>query len=165
MQLNTKRFFPQTGPRGQVFFAALVWLIGAGMILRLAMIFLAKIDSSLWWIPPIGLTCGLLKAYWLMIPSAAKTITRINEQGKAWVLNSFSLRTYLTIGGMVALGKFLRSFGPIDSLLYQQFLAMFYLTIGIGLFMSAGVFLVVLRKKTAAHKRAKKEQLSEIEIT
>jgi len=158
MKLNTKRFFPQTGPRGQVFFAAVVWLIGAGMILRLAMIFLAKIDSTLWWIHLVGVLFGLLKAYWLMIPSAAKTIKRMNKQGRVWVLNSFSLRTYLTIGGMVALGMLLRSFGPIDNLLYQQFLAVFYLIIGIGLFMSTGVFLVVLRKKTAAHKKAKKKK-------
>jgi hypothetical protein len=158
MQLNTKKFFPQAGPRGQVFFAAVVWLIGAGMILRLAMIFLAKIDSSLWWIPPAGLTFGLLKAYWLMIPSAAKTITRINEQGKTWILNSFSLRTYLTIGGMILLGILLRHVGPVDNLMYQQFLAVLYLTIGIGLFMSDGVFLAVLRKKTAAHKKEKQKK-------
>ena len=158
MPINTKRFFPQAEPRGQVFLAAVVWLIGAGMILRLAMIFLAKIDSSLWWIPPAGLGFGLLKAYWLMIPSAAKSITRINEQGRVWLFNTFSLRTYLIISGMIILGKFLRHFGPVDNLIYQQFLAILYLTIGIGLFMSAGVFLVVLRKKNDAYRRAKKEQ-------
>jgi len=153
--IDTKKFFPQVGPRGQLLFAAIIWLIGAGMILRFAMIYLVQVGSEHWWIPPLGVVLGLIKAYWLMIPSAANSIARMNKQGKTWIFNSFSLRTYLIVGSMITLGVLLRTLGPTDLLGYQMFLAIAYLTIGIGLFMSDGVFLAVLRRKTLLQKDKK----------
>jgi len=156
--IDTSKFFPQVGTRGQLLFAAILWLIGAGMILRFAMIYLTQVGSEHWWVPPLGLLLGIIKAYWLMIPSAANSIARMNKQGKTWLFNSFSLRTYLIVGGMIILGILLRTLGPTDLLGYQMFLAVAYLTIGIGLFMSDGVFLAVLRRKTILKKEAEAEQ-------
>ena len=155
--LDIKRFFPQVGVRMQLFFAAIIWLLGAGMILRLAMIYLVQVGNHHWWIPPLGLLFGLLKAYFLMIPSAAKTIERIRKQGRSWLFNSYAPRVYLMVGGMIAIGVALRLLGPTDILGYQMFLAVLYLTIGVGMFLSDGVFLAALRKD-AARKRAEEKQ-------
>ena len=137
---------PQVGVRTQLFFAAIIWLLGAGMILRLAMIYLVQVGTHHWWVPPLGLLFGLLKAYFLMIPSAAKTIERIRSQGRSWLLNSYAPRVYLLVGGMIIIGIALRLLGPTDILGYQMFLAVLYLTIGVGMFISDGVFLAALRK-------------------
>ncbi|MCL2437850.1 MAG: hypothetical protein FWE48_02270 [Coriobacteriia bacterium] len=155
--IDPKKIFPQVDASVQLFFAAIVWLIGAGMILRLAMIYLAQVGSEHWWIPPLGLLLGLLKAYFLMIPSAAKTIERIREQGRSWLFNSYAPRVYLLVGGMIALGVSLRLLGPTDVLGYQMFLAVLYLTIGVGMFISDGVFLAALRKGKARKKANSKQ--------
>lgn len=150
--INSKKIFPQAGVRLQLFYAAILWLIGAGMILRLAMIYLVQVGTVHWWIPPVGLTLGLIKAYWLMIPSAANSIARIIKHDRDWLVNALSLKTYAIIGVMIGLGFLIRQFGPTDLIDYQMFLAVLYLTVGIGLFMSAGVFLAVLRRKTILKK-------------
>ncbi|MCL2402880.1 MAG: hypothetical protein FWC86_01390 [Coriobacteriia bacterium] len=144
--IDVKKLFPQAGVRTQLFFAAVIWLIGAGMILRLAMIYLVQVGTEHWWIPPIGLTLGLVKAYFLMIPSAAKTIERVRGHGRNWIFNSYAPRVYLMVGGMIAAGIALRLLGPTDILAYQMFLAVLYLIIGIGMLLSVGVFLAALRK-------------------
>jgi len=153
----SKRLFPQASRHVQLFFGAVLWLIAAGMILRQAMVFLALVGTEIWWIPPLGMVLGLLKAYWLMIPSAAKSIERIREKGRDWLLSCFSLRTYLTIGGMIALGTMLRTLGPTDHFAYQAFLAILYLTIGIGLFISVGVFLAAMRRGIAIEKASQRD--------
>lgn len=145
--LSPQKLIPQVSVQAQLLFAAFLWLIGAGMILRLAMIYLVQVGSEYWWIPPLGVALGLAKAYFLMIPSAAKTIERIRSQGRSWIFNSYAPRIYLLIGGMIALGIMLRSLGPTELLTYQMFLATLYLTIGVGMFISAGVFLAALRKE------------------
>jgi len=154
MSINPKKLPPQVSTRAQLFFAALLWLVGAGMILRLGMIYLGIIPSDIWWVPPLGLALGLLKAYFIMIPSAARSTERIRQHGKDWILNCFSPKTYLMIGGMITLGIVLRTFGPNDALAYQIFLASLYLTVGVGLFISLGTFLAALRRITATQKAA-----------
>ncbi|MCL2606469.1 MAG: hypothetical protein FWD93_04235 [Coriobacteriia bacterium] len=155
MNVNTKKLPLQASRHIQLLFAALLWLIGAGFILRMAMIYLAQIGNEVWWVPPLGMALGLLKAYWLMIPSAAKSIERIREKGRDWILNCFSLRTYLMIGGMIILGIALRIFGPTDTYGYQVFLSILYLTVGVGLFISIGTFLAALRRGIAIEKSQK----------
>ena len=93
-----------------------------------------------------------------MIPSAAKSIERIRGKGRDWLFNCFSLKTYLTIGGMIAIGTMLRTLGPTDHFAYQAFLAVLYLTIGIGLFISVGVFLAAMRRGIAIEKASQKEE-------
>jgi hypothetical protein len=153
LTIDTKHLFPQASPRVQLFAAAVLWLIGAGMLLRNAMIFLAAIDSSLWWIPPIGLLLGLLKAYFLMIPSAEFTATRIKKQGRSWLFNCYTPKVYLMVGSMITLGALLRTLGPVDNVLYQQILAVLYLTVGVGLFLSDGVYWSAVRQEGAHSNR------------
>ncbi|MCL2526009.1 MAG: hypothetical protein FWE46_03025 [Coriobacteriia bacterium] len=155
--MNTKKLFPQAGVRTQLLYCSIMWLIGAMMILRLAMIYLATVGSVVWWIPPVGLLLGLIKAYWLMIPAAANSIKRINEKGRDWIFNALAPKSYIMIGGMMTAGILLRTLGPNDQTGYQIFLATAYLVIGIGLFMSAGVFLAVLRRKYILARQAEEE--------
>ena len=103
---RTADWFPKASVRTQLALAALMWLIGASILLVRGFGYIA--DRS-WhsWALAAGLVLGVLKARYLLDSVATKAVARIRERGRAWAPGFFSLRSWgliaLMMGGGIAL--------------------------------------------------------------
>jgi hypothetical protein len=99
------RLTPRTGTRVQFFSAAIIWLVGASILLVRGMLFL----HDRWIIPIIvvALAIGFTKERYILNKYARKAVIRIHERGKACYFGFFSWKSWIFIlvmmGGGIAL--------------------------------------------------------------
>jgi general stress protein CsbA len=101
------RLTPRTGVRVQLFSAAIVWLVGASILLIRGVQFL----HDRWIIPIIvvALVIGFTKERYILSNYARKAVARIHKRGKACYFGFFSVKSWLFIlimmGGGIALRR------------------------------------------------------------
>lgn len=107
MQKILRVISPEASPRIQTYGAAIMWAIGAAILLSRG---LAYVHDRHWhaWALALGLTLGVLKARLLLTRVAQKAVIRINERGRAHFFGFFSLRSWALVATMMGGGIALR---------------------------------------------------------
>src|SRR5512133_1326841 len=99
------RLTPRAGVRVQLFSAAIIWLVGASILLVRGLMFL----HDRWIIPIIvvALVIGFTKERYILNKYARKAVARIHARGKACYFGFFSVKSWIFIlvmmGGGIAL--------------------------------------------------------------
>lgn len=98
---------PRAGTRVQLLSAALVWLVGASILLVRGVQFL----HDRWLIPIVvgALVIGFAKERYILSGYARKAVVRIHERGRACYFGFFSVKSWIFIlvmmGGGIALRR------------------------------------------------------------
>jgi hypothetical protein len=107
------RLTPRAGIRVQLFSAAIIWLVGASILLVRGVMFL----HDRWIIPIIvvALVIGFTKERYILNNYARKAVTRIHTRGRACYFGFFSVKSWLFILVMMGGGVALRHSALADS--------------------------------------------------
>lgn len=127
------QFKPGASCSAHLFVAAAMWtVVGLGLMAR-GTIWLISI-GQLWIVLP-ALCVGGLKSYFMLDRSAKKSIKRILESRDGKCIGGvYSVKTWLLVLLMMLAGCLLR-----NSSLPREFLGLFYVSIGWGLFLSSRI--------------------------
>jgi len=143
---------PRAGIRVQLFSAAIVWLVGASILLIRGVAFLH--DR---WIPliiTIAVLIGLTKERYILSNYARKAVTRIHERGKACYFGFFSWKSWIFIAVMMGGGIALRHSvlaDPHDTIKWgRDVLAVLYVAVGTALAYADRIYWRAALAKTPA---------------
>mgnify|MGYP005859791557 CR=1 FL=1 len=125
--------------RVQLVSAALIWLIGATILLVRG---LGYIQGRSWhaWALAAGLTLGVLKSRYLLERVATGVVARIRTRGPAFFLNFFSLRTWAVLGLMMGSGLLLRRVAVAPDRIGAGIMGAVYIGVGTALVLGDRVF-------------------------
>ena len=120
------------GVRVQLHAAAIMWLIGASILLVRGFGYLT---SGTWhaWALAIGLALGVLKAHLLLDRVAEQAIARIFARGRASFFGFFSLKSWGFIALMMGGGMVLRRIVAHPSSVGAGFMGAIYIGVGTAL--------------------------------
>ena len=114
------KYKPGVSIRTHLLFGALIWAV-VGFFLLTNGFVLVSLENHLWY-GLIGLLLGTAKAFFILDRLARKNIKRIKEfEDKICFGSVYSLKTWVMVAGMIALGRFLRTTvlpGEIIGLIY-----------------------------------------------
>lgn len=133
------RLFPQASVRTQLIAAALMWLIGASILVVRGSAYLS--DRS-WhaWALAVGLVLGVLKSRYLLERAASKSVARVRSRGRSWLPGFFSPASWATVGVMMGGGIALRNAFVAPDVLGAGILGAIYIGVGTALFWADRVF-------------------------
>lgn len=153
---RTDRWWPRATVRVQLFAAALVWLIGAAILLIRGIAFLH--DR---WVPliiAVAIVIGLLKERYILNNYARKAVARIHRRGTAFFFGLFSLKSWIFIAVMMGGGIALRHSvlaDPHDTIRWgRDVLAVLYVAVGTALLMADRIYWQAAFAKTPAELTA-----------
>lgn len=134
-----KRAFLPAGVRVQLTAGALMWLVGASILLVRGGIY---VQGRSWhaWALAAGLALGVLKSRYILERVASKAVLRIFERGRASFLGFFSARTWALVALMMGGGMVLRRVVVHPDQLGAGILGAFYIGIGTALLLADRVF-------------------------
>lgn len=132
-------FLPKVGERSQYILAALMWLIGASMLIIRSFGYTHK---EYWHIGAIvaGLSLGVIKTHLLLAPAARKAVARIRERGRGHILGFFAARSWILIGSMMGLGIALRTIFNNPGVVGTNVLGAVYVGVGTALALGGLIF-------------------------
>jgi hypothetical protein len=146
------RLTPRAGVRVQLFSAAIVWLVGASILLVRGVQFFH--DS---WIPLIvtfAILIGLAKERYVLSNYARKAVARIHKRGRACYFGFFSVKSWLFILVMMGGGIALRHSVLADSRDIipwgRDVLAVIYVAVGTALAYADRIYWKAALAKTPA---------------
>jgi len=147
------RFIPQAGVRIQLVLAALMWLIGASILLVRG---LGYVHDRYWhaWALAAGLAIGVVKSKALLEGVARRAVARIHLRGTGQLLGFFSLRSWLLIGAMMGGGIILRNIFVHPGVIGAGILGAIYIGVGTALLLADRVFWRAVIQRGAAERRA-----------
>jgi hypothetical protein len=157
MTARIASLWPQAGTRTQLLGGALMWLIGASILLVRGLIY---IQGRSWhaWILAVGLILGVLKSRYILERVAGKAVARIHERGRAWFFGFFSGRGWLLIALMMGSGMALRRIIVHPNQIGAGILGAIYIGVGSALLLACRVFWhAAIREPMRARRRAKKQ--------
>ena len=128
------RLEPGATSRVQLVGAAVMWMVGAAIMLTRGLTYLSDAHWALWIIAVAGVL-GVIKGHAVMQRSARKGVERIRQRDGRCFFGFFSWRTWLFIAVMMTGGILLRSSGLDDAVL-----AIIYLAVATGLIYADTVF-------------------------
>lgn len=135
------RLTPRAGVRVQLFSAALVWLIGAGVLLVRGVIFLSQSHWAVW-IVALALAIGLVKGHVILYRYAEKGTAHVRARGKACYFGFLSVRSWIFVivmmGGGIELRRLATTFPQVGWIVPA--LAVLYIAVGIGLLYADRVY-------------------------
>lgn len=136
---RTAHWLPRANVRTQIAAAAVMWLVGASILLVRGVGYLS--DRS-WhaWALAAGLALGVLKARYLLDRVAGKAVARIRARGRAWAPGFFSLRSWGLVALMMGGGIALRSAFVAPGVIGAGILGAFYIGVGTALALADRVF-------------------------
>jgi hypothetical protein len=123
----------------QLFAAAVMWLIGASILLVRG---IGYLDSRYWhaWALAIGLVLGVVKARYLLDRTATKAIARIHARGRAGFFGFFSIRSWGLIALMMGGGMALRRIVVHPDLIGAGIMGAVYIGVGTALLLADRAF-------------------------
>lgn len=153
---RTASWWPRASVRVQLVSAAVLWLIGASVLLIRGIAFLH--DR---WIPliiAVAVLIGLAKERYILNNYARKAVARIHTRGKAFYLGFFSVTSWLFIAAMMGGGILLRM-SPLASKSDvipwgRDVLAILYVAVGTALLMGDRIYWQAALAKTPEQLRA-----------
>jgi hypothetical protein len=135
MNTWTESLKPRASSRIQILLAALMWTVVGGALLFFGARWITGAGPTL---PGLGLVLagiviGVAKSKLVLDRTARKIVFRIGERGEGRCVGGFlSLRSWLLVLGMIALGRFLR-----QGLLSATAAGLLYTAVGTGLLFSS----------------------------
>lgn len=137
------RFKPGVARRTHLLLAAMLWSAVGTLLLTRGARFIRVSDYQAV-IVVTSLVAGTLKGYFVLDRSARKTLKRISGFHENTCFGAvYSIKTWMLVGGMIAMGIGLRR-----SSLPSELLGFIYLTIGWGLLFSSRIAWSAWRKGT-----------------
>ncbi len=118
-----RRITPRASARAQLVLAAIVWLVGASILLVRGVTYLTR---SHWaaWLVAIALVLGVVKGHLVLDGVARKAVARIRARGRERCLfGFFSWKAWLLIVVMMGGGILLRNTGAPPELLGVAYMA------------------------------------------
>lgn len=130
---------PRVSVRTQLVLAAVVWLVGASILLVRGV---GYVSGRSWhsWVLGVALALAVFKWRMLLEPVAIKAVDRIRERGRAGVLGFFSARAWAFVAIMMGGGIAIRNAVVHPGVIGAGILGALYLGIGTGLFVADRVF-------------------------
>jgi hypothetical protein len=129
-----ERFSPKSSPRVQVAGAAVMWTVGASILIVRGIGYLRDEHWALWLIA-LAVILGVAKSRVLLDRVARKAVARIDERGRACFFGFFSVKSWLFVGAMMGGGILLRNSG-----LPHGVLSVIYLGVGTALVLADRIF-------------------------
>lgn len=133
------RFIPRASTRVQLISAAMMWAIGAAILIARGATY---IQDRYWhaWALAAALVLGVLKARYLLDRVARKAITRIRVRGRASYFGFFSWRSWLLIAVMMGGGMILRRLVVAPGVVGAGIMGALYIGIGTALLIADRIF-------------------------
>lgn len=103
------RITPRAGVRVQLFTAAIVWLIGASVLLVRGIGFLSAAHWAIW-IVALAVVIGVVKGHTILYRAAEKSIAHVRARGHACFFGFFSWASWAFLVVMMGGGIMLREF-------------------------------------------------------
>lgn len=130
---------PAASERTQLVSAALMWLIGASILLVRGVGYL---QDRYWhaWALAIGLALGVFKSRVLLDRVARKAVIRIRERGRAHLFGFFSLRSWGLVALMMGGGMLLRRLVVHPDVVGAGIMGAIYIGVGTALVLADRVF-------------------------
>jgi hypothetical protein len=142
------RFEPGASSRVQLIGAAVMWMVGAGIMLSRGLVYLSDAHWALWVIAVAGVL-GVVKGHAVMQRAARKGVERIRQRDGRCFFGFFSWKTWLLIAVMMTSGILLRNAGFND-----EVLAIIYLTVATALIYADHVFWFAILRSGAPNAAA-----------
>lgn len=144
------RFLPKAGVRAQIATAAVIWAIGASILLVRGV---GYVHDRSWhsWALAAGLALGVLKSRVLLDGVARKVVARIEARGRGSALGFFSARSWALMGAMMAAGILLRTLFVHPDAIGAGILGAVYVGVGTALLLAERLLVrALLRRPLAA---------------
>ncbi|MHB1017834.1 MAG: hypothetical protein ACYC2X_08120 [Coriobacteriia bacterium] len=137
--LRWSSLWPQAGVRAQTVAGAVMWLIGASILLVRGA---AYIQGRSWhaYALAAGLALGVIKSRYLLEGVAERAVERIQGRGRAWLPGFFSLRSWALVALMMGGGMLLRRIVVAPDQIGAGILGAVYIGIGAALLLADRVF-------------------------
>lgn len=132
-------WWPAADVRAQLLAGALMWLIGASILLVRG---LGYIQGRSWhaWALSAGLILGVLKSRYMLEGVAAKAVARVQERGRAWFFGFFSARSWLLVSLMMGGGMLLRRLVVHPDQVGAGIMGAVYIGVGSALLLADRIF-------------------------
>lgn len=137
--MSGSRLTPRAGVRVQLFGAAIVWTVGASILIIRG---LGYISDRYWhaWALAAALAIAVIKSRYLLDRVARKAVIRIRERGRACFFGFFSIRTWAFIALMMGGGIMLRRIVVNPDVIGAGIMGAIYLGIGTALALADRIF-------------------------
>lgn len=137
---TTPAWLPKAGVRTQLHLAALMWLVGASILLVRGVGYLYYRQAWHAWALAAGLALGVLKARYILDRAATAGVARIRGRGRAFVLGFFSARAWGLVALMMGAGMVLRRIVVQPNVIGAGILGAVYVGVGTALVLADRIF-------------------------
>lgn len=133
------RFTPRSGTRAQLFSAAVVWAVGATILILRG---IGYVHDRHWhaWALGAALVLGVVKARYLLDGVANKAVARVFVRGRACYFGFFSWKSWLLVGLMMGGGITLRHLIVHPGVVGAGIMGALYIGIGTALALADRIF-------------------------
>ena len=156
-------FWPQVGTRIQLYSAALLWFVGAAILLVRGVLFLHDRWAAA--LVAVALLIGIAKERYILNNYARKAVKRIHARGRAFYLGFFSIKSWIFIAVMMGGGIALRHSilaSTSDAIPWgRDALAVLYVAVGTGLAYADRIYWAAALAKTPAQLDAVENEIDE----
>ena len=160
---KTDAFWPQVGTHIQLYSAALLWGIGAAILLVRGVLFLHDRWGAV--LIAAALLIGIAKERYILNNYARKAVKRIHARGRAFYLGFFSVKSWIFIAVMMGGGIALRHSvlaSTSDVIPWgRDALAVLYVAVGTGLAYADRIYWAAALAKTPAQLDAVENAVDE----
>lgn len=142
------RLCPRAGVRAQIVSAAVMWAIGASILLRRGVVYASGRGWHSWALTAVLATAiAIPKSRYLLDRTAARAVARIRARGPGCWLGFFSWRSWLLVAAMMGGGLTLRQLLVAPGAVAAGILGALYLGVGGALAIADRIFwLAALRR-------------------
>lgn len=133
------RLTPRAGARVQITVAAVMWLVGATIMLVRGVVYVSDRHWHAWALSA-ALAVGVVKSRYVLDDVAARAVERIRARGWSCVFGFFSLRSWTLVAVMMGGGIAIRNAVMRPGVVGAGILGAAYLGIGTALLLADRVF-------------------------
>ena len=157
------RLWPRVGTRIQLYSAAILWGVGAAILLVRGVLFLHDRWGAV--LVAVALLIGIAKERYILNNYARKAVKRIHARGRAFYLGFFSVKSWIFIAVMMGGGIALRHSilaSTSDVIPWgRDALAVLYVAVGTGLAYADRIYWAAALAKTPAQLIAVENEVDE----
>ncbi len=142
------RFTPRAGVRVQLFSAALMWLIGASILIVRGVIYVSDRSWHSWLLGgALAIAIAIPKSRYLLDRVAVKAVARIRRRGRSCYFGFFSWKSWLLVVLMMGGGITLRNLVGAPGEFGSGIMGALYMGIGAALLIADRIFWLAFFEK------------------